>query len=663
MGTFGIYGGQYGASTPAMKPKPKATDVFTSPQADAQPNQASPALGAPPANPFPAPPAAANPFGPVAPAANPGSFESLLNNAGPARAQNVQAAQQTVSEQLMPSPAPSRESATARSEFIKAQTEAGRQNREASSLSGRLLTGQTPGDVANFNRESLGQRADLENKLAINDASRAVAQQQQGVSNVLALEGLASGERVSDKNLASAEKLGFADLSIRERSLAQAGDQFKDELSFKKYAADRGYTDAEAQRVWQATQNDKQIASTEKVAFAGLNLEEKKIAQAGSQFDKKLDFDTWAKNQDMNEADRDRIWKSIENEKGRVFTATESALDRTLNQSQFAETIGLSKQQFSEQIRQFDSKQDFDKWATQKGLDAQAAEMVWKSNEADVDRKWQTGERLSTQEHQINITRLQGEIDKDKASFAQVLGIKTMEKQAEIDKLTAATANEYQTARDTRAMTHDESMEQMKAGLTYQLEQAGYDHQTAMQAAEIQANAIQKDQDRRLSTLEAKAELAYKYNALASEEGISKAQIAERKEESANSLMAELKGIGIDEKKADAAIKSQDFQDRAGMISTMMEMGGDNPDVADRATAMYLTLMNEKGLLTPEQYKAGMDGIKSGTANVDPEKTKTVKVNGVDVEAEKGKGPISFIKRQITKGPIGVVNRGLSNLF
>lgn len=595
MATYGIYGGQYGASAPAQKPK--ASDMFAPNSAPAvaqgaQPAKATPATGAPPPNPFGG--AGTNPFGPVAPAANPGSFESLLNNAGPARQQNVQAAQKTVSEQLMPSPLPSRESATARSAFIKAQEEAGRKNAESSSLSGRLLTGQASGDVANFNRESLGQRADLENKLAINDASRADAQKQQGVSNLLSMEQLASGERVADKGLASTEKLHYADL----------------------------------------------------------NQEDKALAQAGSQFDKKLDFDTWAKNQDIGEADRDRVWKSIEAQKGRVFTSSESALDRTLNSSQFAETIGLSKQQFGEQIRQFDSKQDFDKWATQKGLDAEAAKLVWQSNENDIGRKWGTGERLSTQEHQVNLTRLQGEVDKDKALFSQALGVQTMEKQAEIDTLASATANEYQTARDTRAMSHDQAMEEMKASMTAKLEQAGYDHQTAMQAAEIHATAVEKTKDREMATLEAKAELAYKYNALASEEGISKETIAQRREESAGQLSLGLQQLGLDKTKIDAAIKSQDFQDRSGMIATMMEMGGDSADVADKAGAMFTSLLHEKGLISDEEFKNGLAGITSRTPEAkaprDPDKIYAPKT-GIDL-IDNPVGDITDSYNQLSKG-------------
>jgi len=663
MAAYGIYG----QTAPTAQPKPKATDVFTSTNPigatataqGAQPNQANSITGAPAPSPFALPGgqrAPLNPFGPVAPAANPGSFQALMDGSAPARQQNIAGSQQAISDMLMPSQAPSRESETARSSFIKAQTESQRQGAEQSALSGRIQTGQAGGDAQSIRDQGLGQRRDLENSLAIADGQRNDQNRQAGLSALLGYESLGEQSRTSQaqmgqqerqiaesarqfdtrqefetwatregysqdaiargwqaeeagKERTSREGVAFAGLSLDEKRMAQEGSQFASKLDFDKWALGKNLDNETATRLWQSIENEKEITSAEKVAFAGLTLKEKEMAQQGNQFDKKLDFDTWAKGQDVTDAERDRAWKSIESQKGRVFTSAESALDRTLNESQFAETIGLSKEQFGEQIRQFGSKQDFDRWATKAGLDAQAAELVWKSSESDIGRKWETGERLSTQDHQVNITRLQGEVDKDKASFSQLLGLKTMEAQAEIDKLTASTANDYTAARDTRAMSHDQAMEELKGSITAKLEAAGYDNATAMQAAEIHANSVQKDQDRAMATLEAKAELAFKYNALASEEGISREQIAARRDEVAGQLSLGLQELGLDTKKFEATIKDQEFQDRMGMLSTMIELGGSNPDVADKASISLLSMLKEKGMITPEQYTAGVAGI------------------------------------------------------
>lgn len=415
----------------------------------------------------------------------------------------------------------------------------------------------------------------------------------------------------NEKQIASQEKLGLADLSIREQTLAQNASQFKDELSFKKYATDAGFTDSEAQRTWQSVENSKQIASTEKVSFAGLSQQEKELAQQASQFTDKLAWDKEATKLGLDDKTAERVWQGSENQKERDARATDSNLNRELQKYLGDKGLDMDEQKLAENIRQFDSKEAFDKWATQAGLDAQSNELIWKSNEADISRKWETGERLSTQEHQVNLTNLQNQLDVGKINLQQTLKIDTMDKQAAIDKTMAEAANDYQVARDTKAMSHDMAMEEFRTNNTAKLEALGYDHQTAMQATEIQAQAIEKAKDRNLETLQAKAELAYKYKSLADQTGLSQQEIDLKTKTAADQISIGLQQLGLDTKKVEAAIASQDFQERAGVLSTMMEMGADNPDVADRVAKGYLDLMKEKGLLTDQQYADAVTGLNT----------------------------------------------------
>jgi hypothetical protein len=416
----------------------------------------------------------------------------------------------------------------------------------------------------------------------------------------------------NEKEITSREKLGFAELSVKEKQLVQDGSQFKSELEFKKYAADRGFTDAEAQRAWQSVENSKEITSREKVSFASLSQQEKEMALKASQFTDQLSWDKEAAKLGLDDKAAERIWQGSENQKERAARATESGLNRELQKYLGDKGLDMDEQKLAENIRQFDNKQDFDKWATQAGLDAQANELIWKSNEADVSRKWETGERLSTQEHQVNLSRVQSELEVHREDLKHALNIDSMEKQAAIDKTMAAAANDYQMARDEKGMSHEMAMEQFKTNNTARLEQLGYDHQTAMQATEIQAQGIEKAKDREMETLQAKAELAFKYKSLSDQTGLSQQEIAIKQQSVTDQMSLGLKQLGLDQQKIDNALKSSDFQERAGVLATMIELGADNPDVADRVSAGYLSLMKEKGLITEEQYTAGMAGIKQG---------------------------------------------------
>lgn len=407
--------------------------------------------------------------------------------------------------------------------------------------------------------------------------------------------------------ITSREKLGFADLTVKEKQLAQDGAQFKDELAFKKYATDRGFTDAEAQRAWQATQNQAEITSREKLGFAGLSIQEKELAQQGAQFNDRLSFDKWATQAGLDDKSAERIWQANENQLG-----------RSIQQYIADKGFDIDEKQLTETVRQFDSKQSFDKWATQAGLDQQASELVWKSNENDIQRKYESGERLSTEEHQVNLQKLQGDIDTNKVKLQQVLNLQTMEQQNNNDLIMADVQNRYQVNRDTSAMTHEQAMTDLKQNYAIELQKAGFGHDESMQAAEIYASNAQKEMDREMQTLEARAELAYKYEALASQEGLSKQEIELKRETMNNQMSLGMEQLGLDKKKVEAALKSDEFNDRAGSIATFMEMAGDNKDAMDRAVNMYLELLGDPklpggALLTKEEIQAAKQGLEDGT--------------------------------------------------
>lgn len=531
----------------------------------------------------------------------------------------------------------------ARNEFQKTLDANTRATLEKSALSGRGRTGQLTGDLVNYMQQSaIPAKMDLEANLQANrmkdDAQRAQAAQGNllGLANLesqekLGLAGISSQEKMQDKDITSKEKLGFADLSIREKSLAQEGANFKDELAFKKYATDRGFTDAEAARAWQSREAEKEIASREKVSFAQLSQQEKELAQKAKETTDRLAWDKEALRLGLDDKTADRVWQGAENQKEREARATDSSLNRELQKYLGDRGLDIDEQEIAENIRQFDSRQEFDKWATQAGLDANAAELVWKSNESDVARKWESGERLSTQEHQVNLSRLDSELETGRMQLQQALNLETVEKQQAHDKVVLGLENEYQTLRDTTAMNHDQVMESIKNSYVTQLTKMGFDQETALQAAEIQAKQMDGALNRGLEADLARAELAYKYKSLQSEIGLNEQEIQLKKDGMAQDLTLGLKQLGLDETKIKAAISSQEFQDRTAVLATFMEMSGDNPDAINKAATAFVAMLGDPklpggALIKPEEMQPMIDAIIK--AEVSPVVTKPAQVNG-----------------------------------
>lgn len=482
------------------------------------------------------------------------SFGDLLGDVEPQRKQAVQGAYGALGEGFKPAEGMSQDSRIQMNEFDKQAAAARRAVEEKSALSGRVQTGQSVGDFGQFITQSLiPERADLGAKLSAADQAAAEQRRQNSFGNLLGLEGLggqenlteaqiAAGERSQDKQIASTEKIAFADLSVREKQLVQQGKQFDDELSFKKWATQGGWTQEEAGRAWQ----------------------------------------------------------SIENEKDRTLTRSESALGRELQKYVADLGFTMDAKKLEENIRQFNSREAFDRWATQAQLDDNAKDRIWKSHESDIARKWESGERMSEQEHEVNLTRLQGEIDTGKMKLQQLLNLDTLEKTQAHDKVMASIENTYQTLRDERLFNHEEAMEATKFEYAKQLEGMGYTHEQAMQAAEIAAQAAEGERTRNHETLLAKAELAQKSEFFKAELGIDQQRVDLEKEKF-RQYLTEYGDIKA----------GKEYEDALNLAATLSTLAGDDEDLQRFAAQTLFTAIGnmENSNIPPDMVAQGLLGI------------------------------------------------------
>jgi hypothetical protein len=541
------------------------------------------------------------------------SFGDLLGDVEPQRKQAVQGAYGALGEGFQAPQGPSQESRIQMNEFDKQATAARRAVEEKSALAGRVGTGQMAGDFGQFITQSLlPERADLGAKLSANDQAATEARRQNSFANLLGLEGLGSQESLAEKqiqatkegqvaDIASREKIAFADLSQRDRELAQQAMQFTSRLDFDKWATQSGLDQQTANRIWQSVENEKARTSTEKIAFAELTVREKELAQAGQQFKDELSFKKYATEGGWSQQEADRAWRSIESEKDRALTRSESALGRELQKYITDSGLQMDARKLEENVRQFNSRETFDRWATQAQLDDNSKDRIWKSHESDIARKWETGERMSEQEHEVNLTRLQGDIDTAKMQLQQTLNLDTLEKQQGHEKIMAGIQNTYQTLRDDRLFSHEEAMEATKNEYAKELTAMGFTHEQAMQAAEIAAQAAEGERNRTHETLLAKAELAQKSEFFRQELGLDRARVQLERDKFAQYL-TEYGDIKV----------GKDLDDALNISATISTLAGDDED-AQRfaAQTLFQALGSKKGadgqpLLPPDMVAHGL---------------------------------------------------------
>ena len=223
-------------------------------------------------------------------------------------------------------------------------------------------------------------------------------------------------------------ELGFADLNMREKQLSQEGSQFNQKLDFDKWATEKGYTENEVQRAWQAKQNDvkaqldkeltgMQLSSSEKIAAQQMGMDKAKLDETARQFNVSTDNLVKQFKENLNFEYSQLNQNQLQFMEGfgldkQKFDAAKEQFNKQLEQEgkiQFA-NLNLKEKELSQQGSQFTSRLDFDKWATEQNL-----------TESEKNRVWQSSENARAQEATQQIAVMQNDTERWRTERADVL--------------------------------------------------------------------------------------------------------------------------------------------------------------------------------------------------------------------------------------------------
>lgn len=304
--------------------------------------------------------------------------------------------------------------------------------------------------------------------------------------------------------------------------------------------------------------------------------------------------------------------------------ATQNAQLSAATQKYIADNnLNLNYAQLNAQISQFASNQDFQKWATQAGIDANAAHDMWQANQNDIQRKWETGQQLTANEQQVRMESLQEAHDTAMANLNHTLNLDTLDKQTQQQVLLKTMDQNFQSLMTDKNFSNEEALDATKQQYAEELAKMGYDHDTAMQASQqwFDAQQQQKQLDQAKTLAEAQMaqqydffnqDLQQKYNFKAEDVQMAKDQLAQQASQFAQSL-------GLDQQKFDLLKSTTDFQNLSDTTSTLMAMSGDNKDMLQFAAEnFYKSLGNMKDangqpIMSPDQVNQGILNIKAAS--------------------------------------------------
>lgn len=387
----------------------------------------------------------------------------------------------TAVENMTESPAFDAQANIARDAYKAAQAKSAQAQREQLMGFGMRDTGTyiDQGIIAPAQKDVL-DRADLERKLATDRQTLMTQRQGQGMTAATNLIGVQSTAKTE------ADKL------------TQNASQFASSQDFQKWATEQGWNQDAITRAWQASENQKGRTSTETIAYAGLNVEEKKLAQDTWKFSTQQDYNTWALQQGFTQDEINRNWQ-----------AGQAELNRKSTENIAFANLSFEEKKLAQDSSQFETKTAFDKWALQQNLDSASAARIWQSNENDKQITATQNIALLSNNMELYKTNLQADLTRQ--GWSEELSRQYVQIQADSDKATLDRALSKYIA-DNNLSIEDKKLSQQAA--QFQTEQAfktwatqaGLDDNTANRAWQANQNAIQQAAAEKLQTNQLNAE-------------------------------------------------------------------------------------------------------------------------------------------------------------
>jgi hypothetical protein len=275
--------------------------------------------------------------------------------------------------------------------------------------------------------------------------------------------------------------------------------------------------------------------------------------------------------------------------------------------------LSLAQQQVANQVSQFASAQDFQKYALEKGLSAEQAKLAWQSNENEVGRKWTSGERLSSQEFTSLINKSSQEFESAQNTLNRALQLDVQGNAQKFEAAQTAAAQAYDKAKTEAGMSHEEAMAASQQAFAQQMQAAGFSQEQTMQATQLaqQANIAKQQMD--LQETMHMADLAQNDKQFGQRLGLDYTQLAQQGAQFQQNLATQsgqwAQEFGLDKQKLDAALASEEFKTSLERAQIGMELTKNNPEAMKSFAEQLARTMGKALGFSEEQIAAG---IKSG---------------------------------------------------
>lgn len=490
-----------------------------------------------------------------------------------------------------------------------------------------------------FDQQSIIDQRTLGRDLAAGRSAATLANTTEAIKNAMGISTANSADQQFQQNLqaqlgegaasrASAEKIAFAGLTQRENEVAQQAAQAKDRLEFDKLTLSSNLSEAEKDRVWSAVQQGQEIASREKIAFAGLSVQQSELAQQAMLAKDRLDFDKLTLSSNLSEAEKNRVWNAVQQQQDidsrvkiagmqigsaerlqaadQMYQSAEKERDRVLagamqktgidasaaleaNRQEFelaltdkgflqTKELETLRNQFAQNLQ----AQGFDHDTAMQAADQQfrsltaVNEQRYNAQQAELQRSWQHGENVDaatiTQSLQANEIRSNETRDKLNAT----LQLDLVDKRSSYEKALQVAEQAFQKAMQENGYNQAKAAQAADQVFQAAMQSAGFTQQQAMQAKQLTHEASESEKVRSQQWNMFAATQAMDDEHFAAELGIKKDEIRNQWLQTEAQIGIALRGIGIQESQWAELKQNGQFDRQMELAMTGLQIAGDD---------------------------------------------------------------------------------------
>lgn len=301
-------------------------------------------------------------------------------------------------------------------------------------------------------------------------------------------------------------------------------------------------------------------------------------------------------------------------QEGQHLSAEQAARQLAESQRQFNETLPIQAAQAKAAADLGLAGLDLEKTKVANQANQFNTSLNFQATQADIDRKWKTGERLSSQDFTTLINKSSQEFEAAQSALNRALQEKLQGNSQAFEAAQTAAAQAFTQAMQERSLSHEEAMAASQQVFAKTMQAAGFDHDTAMQVAQLaqQANLAKQQMD--LQETMHIADLAQSDRQFGQRLGLDYQQLDQQKEQFLANFNQQAdqfeKEFGLKSEQVKQALASKDVEDALQRVTIGLELTKNNPDAMKPFAQQLARTMGKALGFSDAQIEAG---IKDGS--------------------------------------------------